>query len=298
MTTDGPSPCGYHFLSEYQRCPRKWFIRYVLALKPTKTKLPLVFGHAWHAALESWLLNRNNPGSLDAAVQAGLEDLQLKAQEIDKPDELPDLRTRIIKGLPLWTAEFTRLYGSWTVNTVEDLRMVPIADNLVFSVRFDGTITDPDGRVYILEHKTTGWSTDKTVAGVELGDQLTGYYLAYNKTRPNVALPGLSGVLLDVTEFKSTGIKPSFWFLTRTLEDQTNMELSLVGLFNELAQKRASLQDGHPPFVLFPRSSEFCALFGCEYETICRSRLEQFELPPTDDFIVETADPADLTETT
>ena len=55
--TDGPSPCGYHFLQTYLRCPRSWYLRYYLNLESRKTSVPLVFGHAWHTAFR-----RQDPG--------------------------------------------------------------------------------------------------------------------------------------------------------------------------------------------------------------------------------------------
>lgn len=304
--TDGPSPCGYHFLTEYQRCPRKWYIRNVLGLVPTRTKTPLVFGHAWHTGLETFLTG----GSIDDSVLQALNELQAKSSVLEKPEEFFMLAERLKDGLPQWARAFDENYLSkgWLIQSVEDTRMVPIANDLTFSVRFDGTITDPEGRWYILEHKTTGWSTDKTVQSVDLGDQVTGYYLAFNRTQhsgnhntpellPGCSTPECSGTLLDVTEFKTSGIRPSWWVVTRTREDQVHFELGLVGLFGELAQKRAALDLGHPPFELFPRSAEFCSVFGCEYETICRKRLEQGVLPPTEDFVLRVSDTLEDPET-
>ena len=309
-TTDGPSPCGYHYVSEYLKCPRKFYLRNTLGLTPIKTRVPLVFGHAWHTGLEHLLTK----GDLQAAIYKARTELILKAQTIDKPEDVPMLLDRLDRGLPVWWTQFRANYldKGWTVQSVEETRMVPIADDLTFSVRFDGTITDPEGRWYILEHKTTGWSTDKTVQSVELGDQVTGYYLAFDTTvpeRPETSpdqpqpLPGCfggpvcSGVLLDITEFKASGINPSWWIITRTVEDQLNFELGLVGTFNELAQKTSALDKGFPPFELFPRSAEFCAVFGCEYENICRKRLEQASLPPTEDFVIRASDTLEDPET-
>lgn len=287
-TLDGPSPCGYHFINTYQKCPRSWYLRYACGLNPRRSKLPLLFGHAWHAALESGLLGGLDPARTNDYIDAGLADLN--PLDFDKAEDFDTAKHRIVHGLPVWLAEArTELLPGELVES-EKVWMVPLAGGFVFSVRMDGVWRAADGRVFILEHKSTAYSTEKMVQSVELSDQVTAYCLARTRLFPEERF---NGVLLDVADFRGREPRASFWFVNRTRAEVVDFELGLIGLFTELSQKWASLPT-HPPFELFPRNGEFCGLFGCEFEDVCRTRVEMAGGPPTSQFML---DQTILTET-
>ena len=294
-TDRGASPFGYHFLNTYQQCPRKWYIQNVLHLRPKYEKPPLLFGKAWHTLLEL-LLGGNTLAFSTASAFAAHTAMRSQYESEDKFNESSN---KLASGLPGWLDATASelglaaptpddpLKGPPEILAVEDDFTVPIAGGLQFSVRTDGRLRMPDGRTYILEHKTTAGPALNMLESVDCEDQMTGYLLAYKRRFPDQPI---DGVLLDITSWKTAIPKTTYAVITRSQEELVNFEISLVGLFTELRQKQLALEAGANPFELFPRNGAWCGLFGCQFSDICRNRLEMGPIPPTDAFTVEIPD--------
>jgi hypothetical protein len=278
MTENGASPLGFHYLNEYLRCPRKWYIHHILGLEDAKPKPALLFGKVWHQSIEMLLSGKSLSEAFSTANGLMWQDRPLYPSE----DEFKK-RLDWLKGLEMWEEATQRELKDWTIENVEDEFDVELAEGFHYTGRSDGWATSPDGKVYLLEHKTTTYGVDRMLTVVDYEDQVTGYILGMKLREPERPI---DGVLLDVAAFKTHDIDISYNVVTRCQEDLVNYHLSLVGLFKELDRKRQLLTQGGNPFELFPRNGSWCGMFGCPYATICRRRLEQLPQPITDEFVV------------
>lgn len=123
-------------------CPRKAFWRYERGLQPAKTSEALRFGSAWHKAMEA----KNKGSTFDAALEAS------------QPDgDLDELQVATLSGL---------LSGYWH-RYANDILFTQIHPEIEFRGRIDGSrtfesagkidglCTLQDGRLAIVEYKTT-----------------------------------------------------------------------------------------------------------------------------------------------
>lgn len=125
-------------------------------------------------------------------------------------------------------------------------------------------------------------------------DQLSGYLLIAKAAHPE--LDHIDGVLVDITLFKGAIPKTAWSIITRSHDELVDFQLSLIGLSTDLRDRTAAVLEGGNPFLYFPRNGAWCGMFGCPYELICRSRLEQKDLSSLDGFTVEEGESDALSE--
>ena len=66
--------------------------------------------------------------------------------------------------------------------------------------------------------------------------------------------------------------------VSRTRKELGDAQLTFAGIFSDIATKRASLDEGVVPELLYARNGGWCGNFGCEYSAICRTRYDS--VPP------------------
>jgi len=271
------SKAGYHFINLYQQCPRKWWIHYGLGLVPKQIGKALIYGKAWHEALE--VIYTTNDET--AALERGLAELDACTAEYRYAEDLAVDKAKMRAMIPLWSAWWRGMSKEYDVLEVEHEYSAELASGAKMTFRPDALLErKSDKTVYIAEHKSTSYSVDNMVHTVEAQDQATAYLWGLRKARPDLA-PRICGVLLDIAYvrvYKGTvsdkGLVDGA-IVNRTARDLAEFELSMSGLFNELGQKYLAWKSASAPPVpvLFPRNGTACSLFGCEYENICRMTL-------------------------
>ena len=298
MANGGASPRGYHYLNEFQQCPRRWYIHHILRLVPVKEKSSLIFGKVWHYFIEQYL----QTDDLTASSVAAMKELQVYwnqgaySDEDDYKKHLEWLKS----GIPAWVNSYHEMETAFgmgarlSILSVEDTGQFSLADGTIFTGRTDGIGTFTDGRNLVLEHKHTGYSADKTLQSLDLEDQLSGYLLIAKAAHPE--LDHIDGVLVDITLFKGAIPKTAWSIITRSHDELVDFQLSLIGLSTDLRDRTAAVLEGGNPFLYFPRNGAWCGMFGCPYELICRSRLEQKDLFTLDGFTVEEGESDALSE--
>lgn len=142
-------------LVKFQRCARAHHYRYELGVAPVQSAPALAFGTAIHAALEAfwraWMTDGygSTESALDALLACGLDPLSLvKAQVM----------------VSAYCARYMMLAARSTVLAVEVEFSAPLVDpdsgvtsgRWLLAGKIDAIVRLPDGRVAIVEHKSSG----------------------------------------------------------------------------------------------------------------------------------------------
>lgn len=265
------SSLGHHCINTFQSCPRKWYLRYYVGILPTKISKALIFGKAWHSGMEVFYRG----GTIDDAYNKIISEIERAKFSFKKLEDYDESLLRVPILFRAWyEAIGTKLHDEYQVIAVEEELRPLIADKITMTIRPDAVVKRrSDGRILIPEHKTTGYSVQAMFETVDAQDQATAYCWGLVRAKPELTL-NFGGLLLDVVynHGKVTDVQQTT--LVRSQSSMIEFELSMFGLFTELA-KRIRRLDADPDMVplLFPRNGGACSTFGCEYADICRTKV-------------------------
>lgn len=279
--TQGSSQTGHSFVSTYQDCPRKWYLRYELGIVPKYTAKALTFGIAWHKAIEVFYGGADVPG----ALRAGLDVLE-QAAATDRYQYTDDYEADHARFTPMfetWAACVGReVLARYDVLSLEDTLAVELPSGFTYTGRLDELLAEREtGAVFIAEHKSTSFSLPEMERSVFVGDQVAGYVALVRAKRPDIA-PKLGGCLLDVTYQRGSKVEARLSRLYYDETDTARLLLNVNGILTELSQKIAAVRSGVCDATLFPRNGGACTRFKCAYEPICRRFIDRdSDLPDT-----------------
>jgi len=199
-------------LEDYRKCERMFYWRHVRDLRHELTGLELVFGQAWHSAMDTvWAACCRVRGT--APIITKLEDAPAIVQEAMKafrtiwceehnlPDEddqstlnskgRPPARSAIVARAMLHHYIIERLpfMANFDLLEVELPFAVPLSaeptdDNLLYVGKIDKVVRNVEGQVFGIEHKSTGWyDAQRTFRalwedGFNPNSQIEGYFHA------------------------------------------------------------------------------------------------------------------------
>lgn len=257
-------------------CPRKHFWRYEMGLKAVTDAHALRFGSAWHAAMEG----RWRGISLEDVIPSAVAEYQF--EEID---------VATLTGL---LAGYYRRYDSENVRElhpeVEFRHRIDGSRTFDSAGKIDGLGVLDDGRLALVEHKTTGDSVDSGSAywvRLRLNQQVMQYVVAARALGWDIAV-----ILYDVTKKPSirqrktetveefgerlaadTQERPDFYYARREVPvlDQDleefkvqRYELSKLILALRQAEKRTRLRE-----QAWPRNVSGMGCQWCEFAGFC-----------------------------
>lgn len=273
------SPAGMTFYGLYRECPRKWYLKYFMGLRPTTTSGALCLGGAIHEALEVYY----GAFSLGQAQQAFRDALaNRRSQYVD----LTKFNEDFNRG-PTMLQAFHERVGQFELKDYEVIELeteyqVPVGPEEAgfrFTVRPDKVLKRrSSGVIYPVEVKTTSYSLSAAASSADRGDQVTGYLWAVAKMHPEWEI---GGCLLDIIYNKKSVFEaermptPSM----RSKFELATFEMGLYGTIVELTQKYQSLET-YPWPLIFPQYRSACSHWGCEYQGICFTNLKPDEVPP------------------
>ena len=153
---------------------------------------------------------------------------------------------------------------------------VKLANGFEFTGRVDRIYRERATKdIYIIESKTTGYSTGAIAHSLIVGDQITGYLFGLTKTLPEW---NVRGVIPDILYSRGKVTKcQRFDPIYRTTRELKEFELQIIGQLLELSQKVQNLKKYPWPY-LFPRAC-VNSFSKCEYEDICRTNVMENKLP-------------------
>lgn len=142
-------------LATYRRCPRQYFYRYELGLARERTVQPLRFGSAFHLGLE--LRAQGEAEAIERAV-AGYDVTPAWADPTDWRVERETVRA-LLAGYfwryPADELEIVATESNWQVPLTNPETGAP-SRSYALAGKIDKIVRLPDGRLAVLEYKTTG----------------------------------------------------------------------------------------------------------------------------------------------
>lgn len=265
------SSLGFHMINTFQNCPRKWYIKYICGILPSKTAKALIFGKAWHEGMEVFYKS----GTADEAYLKVLSEIESEKENFKSPDEFSEQIRRVPLLFKKWHELIgCKLHDEYAVLDVEKELKPKLGDAFTMTIRPDAIVKHREsGTVFIPEHKTTGYSLTSQMETVTRGDQATAYCWGFTKLNPDLAR-NFGGVLLDVCYNRASVTDVKQFSIVRGRTSLIEFELSILGVFLDLSNRIRGLE-AHPELLpmLFPRNGSACSSFGCEYEDICRNKI-------------------------
>lgn len=269
---------GYHFISGFQDCPRRWYLTYAVGLQPETKPSALGFGSAIHYAREAYY-------TLDRQRNALLEgfDLGMNAEKATyEPDKYEADLSRGFNLLATWLRTWHEEdLVRYIVKEVEVEHQVPLPGlpGVSLTIRPDLVMYDTTtGETYAFDCKTTSWSVGQAYHQVDTQDQATAYIWGLRKVHPTWRVQGL---IVDVLYNKGSVYKAERpGVVYRTESDLAEWEGEATGVIGDITQRMEALTTGkYPTRHLFPRNGSYCARYGCSYESVCRQSIKVGDCP-------------------
>lgn len=254
-------------IQTFMDCPRKFFFRYVLGWTSDEPNIHLVFGSAWHEAMEHLM---NHGLSEDQAFLA-FDKFREKYKEeypdmFMEPDHASKNTENALKALHQYVREWKTIDNFKTLYT-EVSGSVPINEDVLLFVKID-TIADFDGEIWSLEHKTTGRKTqswmNKWTSKIQVGSYSHFLNVAYPDRFEGIKI---NGAILrkKSNEFLRIPVRLSDAQMRYWLWEVNHWVEQIKWNFHELA--RCSPED--EVMTAFPRNTESCCKYGCDHPELC-----------------------------
>ena len=286
-------------ISDFRRCARYFFYRHVLHWAPDRKSAPLVFGGAWHKAMELvWekgtVAGANKEEIADEAYEWFIEDWCESG--MPHPSDIDfDMQKDLSPRTPMHAQEMIIAYldkrwdafqrGDFLVKEIEHGFAVPLDpdDSSLFYIgKIDKIVqcAPRNNKIVGIEHKTTT-AYKKNEFGPKFrpifmesfspNSQVNGYLYALHLTYPgNVGGIWVDGALVHRTEedFIFIPIEQQMEQLNAWLWDTRSWIDLIEG--NKAALDNASEDD--PYMAAFPKNTNSCFDFNvaCPYIDLCR----------------------------
>ena len=140
-------------LKTFERCPRKFFWRYVCGWEPQGSNIHLEFGSAWHLAMEHLLINGYSVKSIKDAWTLLNNHYRLHFPPEEDIIHAPKNPENAMVALMGYVEQYGRT-DDFKVLYTEVAGSVPITNDKEITFKMDGVIQDDNG-ISILEHKTS-----------------------------------------------------------------------------------------------------------------------------------------------
>ena len=141
-------------LQKYELCPRMFFWEYILGWRIAGANKDLIFGEAWHRAMEHILLNGYNVDAVLQGAKIGEEYYRRFIPASRDADYIPKTPGNLAIALAQYIRNYA--YDTFQVLHTEISGAVEVGDNKLLWFRMDSIMQDPlyQGLITSLEHKT------------------------------------------------------------------------------------------------------------------------------------------------
>lgn len=297
----------------YLTCPRMYFYQYVLGWRPGEISNHLIFGSAWHKAMEILIVEGYETENIIKAHEALVKEYRKTFDPETDELYMPKTPETALIVLAKYVQRYRADHIRYTFDHVEIAGKVNISDDHTLHFRMDSIAHDKDGVHFSLEHKT-GSSTYMWAEQWPLSMQVGCYshvlYCMYPEEK-------VQGVVMNAAFFKKakkgweqalTGqrltVQPPYDFLryeaTRSREQMQNWLWHAVHYMDMIKWNfdiLDSCQDSDDVLMAFPMNPKNCAQYGrmCEYHDFCNmwpNPLRKCGGDPPMGFITEHWDPS------
>lgn len=271
-------------------CPRDFFYSYILGWRQTGGQLHLAFGHAWHQAMEILLGEGHDPATVTKAYNCFLKDYK-EQMEMDEMTLQALHPSKNPAGAMLGLAEYATIWKDDPKDTMylEVSGTAPINEtDRVVHVKLDairkreaGHVNE--GKIYSLEHKTTGRFTEAWQTQWSYDFQIG----AYDHFLKCVFEPEeVEGVVINGAVFNQKLRRFPRFPEVRSPEMWEMWIYEANHWWNYLEMNMKHLHEASPSdrvMVAFPRNSASCSKFGCRHPHLCSIKanpLQRMAQPP------------------
>ena len=208
--------------SQFTTCNKKYYYSYIRNLRPNQGSSALRYGITWHAGMDAFYNHiKENGWTHDGeAVKAALEAAKIAwEEESSKQTFYNDYRTleNYVQSLMAYVSHFNYDEGMLKVVKTErpfklKMQLSPVEEDLYFpliaykGLAFTGKIDAEvllNGRLWQLEHKTTGQALSVQKNRLHRSPQLIGYAYAGLRLNPEDPPEGGLVVLHHLSAYKS-----------------------------------------------------------------------------------------------
>ena len=271
-------------LNDYLDCPRMFFFRHILGWEIDRPNNHLVFGSAWHEAMEHLLLNGYGDDSMMAAYEKFLD--YYRESFPAETDELfsPKTPANALLALARYCAEYRS--DSFETLYTEIGGRVSIDGKRNIAFKMDSICRDQEGRIFSLEHKTKKNSfsrvwVDDWPLSIQVGTYSHVLNCLYSPEK-------VKGIFINGVGFLKTDIKFMRVPVYRAPEHCQNWLFHVNYYFDQIENEWEILLESTPDEPImraFPQNPRSCTkYFGCAFFDYCNawanplSRCE--EVPP------------------
>lgn len=240
----------------------------------------LAFGSAWHDAMEHLL----TVGKHDKETVAEAYRIFVRRFNKEMGDEVNNHYAKNRENALVALSEYAQTWLPDTALHTEIAGTAPISPSRLIYFKLDSLIRDKKGKLWSMEHKTTGRLTSAWKDRWEYDFQTMCYNHVVHCIEGDIEQVGgvnINGAVLrkSSNEFLRIPVSPSgdklqlwLWEANHWIDQiEWNMEM--------LAETSPS----DDIMVAFPRNTSSCAKFGCDFPGLCSSRcnpLQWGEEPP------------------
>lgn len=279
--------------------PRKYFYQYILGWRKEEPNIHLVFGSAWHGAMEHLLLSLNTDDPYGDKYLMEAYDLFQQTYMEAFPDPLThDAHGAKSLGNGLQAlVDYTNTWrrsdvGHMTTLYTEVAGSIPISETRLTHFKLDSIVVK-NGEVMSLEHKTTGRKTDSWLNKWGVMIQPFVYTHALRALFGDEVVKGtvINGAVLRKSSNEMLRM-PVF-------KNDQQMRAGLWSInhwYDQIRWNTENLLDttvDDDVMAAFPCNSMSCSKFGCEFMTFCEhwaNPLQRADHPPIG-FVQEFWDP-------
>lgn len=271
-------------VQSFTDCPRGYFFSYVLGWRRDESNIHLVFGSAWHEAMEHLYNNGLNMKEVDIAFQKFLEIYREGfPNDITDKERAPKNPEHVLKGLVKYVTEYRSYDKDIEVLYTEVAGTVPIREDRLIHTKTDVVLRDVDG-IWSHEHKTTGRNSEPWRNKWELILQVGTYAHLLNASFPN---EHVEGVKINGAVFtKSRGVEFMRIPVRKTPLDMQQYLWEINHWMDQIEWNFIELSKCSPDddvMTAFPKNAQSCSKFGCKYPGLCsawQNPLKRCSQPP------------------
>ena len=283
-------------LTTYMDCPRKYFWEYMLSWRSDAPNNHLIFGTAWHDAMEHLLNNGYEDENVFDAFELFLKSYREHFPE--SSDELysPKTPTNALRALGLYCEQYQRDRHEFETLYTEIAGTVPINEDQVLHFRMDSICRDTQGRIFSLEHKTgsrnSRFWTDQWALGIQAGTYTHVMNCLYDPAT-------VWGVRINGTFFAKRNITFARVPVRKTLDHMKSWLWNVAWWADQIRWQQdllAKCSAGDQVMTAFPMQPGNCTkYFGCAYHDFCQAWPNPLthadDLPPG--YIIDRWDPSE-----
>jgi len=258
-------------LTTYMDCPRRYFFEYALGWRSDAPNNHLVFGTAWHDAMEHLLLNGYDDDSIMAAFELFIasyrEHFPASSDELYSP-KTPE---KALGALGLYCERYQNDLQNFETLYTEIAGTVPINNDQVLHFRLDSICRERDsGRIFSLEHKTgsriSRFWTDQWPMAVAVGTYTHVMNCLYDPK-------DVWGVKINGTFFQKTKIDFLRVPVRKTLDHMKQWLWNVSWWADQIRWQFDLLErcsESDQVLTAFPQQPGSCTkYFGCPYHDFC-----------------------------